>query len=148
MKFSPEEFFRRLAQENASPHEVALGVAVGIFVSFSPFYGFQTLICIGILLLFRNLNRLAVLAGVQASWFYPPMLYLNYLAGRWIVPGSHAAFQLSDFREGDIAGVWELIKELFPLVLAGSIVAGGIAGICAYCAVWSIFRLKRRGVHE
>ena len=44
------------------PHRIALALAVGVFVSCTPFWGFQTILAVLIAMLLR-LNRAATVAG-------------------------------------------------------------------------------------
>ena len=121
-----------LLRSHSSNHEIALGLAVGMFVSFFPIYGPQMLACLVIVLIFRRLNRIAVFIGVQFSWLYPLVVYCDYQVGRLIMPGEHPPISMSDFQGEGFAHVVALVKRLFPLLLAGSLVAGAIAAVLTY----------------
>ncbi len=146
MKRSIKERIRKLLNTNASNREIALGIAVGVFVSFSPLYGLQMLLCLFLVLIFKRLNKVAVFIGVQLSWLYPPMLYLDYLAGRYLMPGNHPSLHIADFGEKGFKQLWELLKQLFPVLLVGSVLVGGIAGVIAYLTVMMLMRRYRREV--
>jgi uncharacterized protein (DUF2062 family) len=172
MKKSIRERARELLLSRASGREIALGFAVGVFFSFSPLYGLQMLLCLIVVLIFRRLNKLAVFLGVQLSWFYPPMLYLDYLAGRHIMPGVCPELDFDYFKRGvvragvmakelilallsaDFTGVdkpefiklWDFIIRLFPVLFVGSLVVGGISAVAAYLiAIRLIRRYRGRG---
>ena len=57
------EQFHKAARSKTSSHEIALGMAVGIFIGFLPFLGFQVLIGILAIFLFR-INKITTLLGV------------------------------------------------------------------------------------
>ena len=146
MKRSLREKLSSLLQTGASNRSIAFGIALGVFVSFSPLYGLQMIICLLLVLAFKRLNRVAVFLGVQLSWLYPPMLYLDYLVGRYMVPGRHLSLSMADFKQGGFAQIWELLKGLFPVLLAGSLVVGAIAGVLAYFFTMMILKRRRGGV--
>lgn len=128
-----------LLSAHSSNHEIALGLAVGVCVSFFPVYGPQIPACLALVLIFRNLNKVAVLLGVQFSWLYPAVVWLDYQAGRLVMPGNHPALSLppmAEIREHGFgflcARLATMVKELFPMMLAGSVLAGTAAGALTY----------------
>ena len=78
---------RVLLEEHHEPKEIALGIAVGVFIGFSPLYGFHTLIAILVSLLMHKANRLAILAGTQVSLpFFAPVIYwAEYKVGKMLL---------------------------------------------------------------
>lgn len=133
-----------LLRGNSSNREIALGLAVGVFVSFFPIYGPQMLACLAIVFVFRGLNKIAVFLGVQFSWLYPIVVYCDYQVGRLIMPGEHPAFLMSDFREKGFSHLVSMVKQLFPLLLAGSLVAGAAAGLLTYAIAMALLARYRR----
>jgi len=128
-----------LLSANSSNHEIALGLAVGVCVSFFPVYGPQIPACLALVLIFKNLNKVAVLLGVQFSWLYPVVVWLDYQAGRLVWPGPHAALSLPSMAEIRARGfgflctrLATMVKELLPMMLAGSVLAGAAAGALTY----------------
>ncbi|MEJ2745203.1 MAG: DUF2062 domain-containing protein [bacterium] len=143
MTSSIRERLSGLLRGNSSNHEIALGLAVGVFVSFFPIYGPQMLACLAIVVIFRRLNKIAVFLGVQFSWLYPLVVYCDYQVGRLIMPGEHPAFQMSDFREKGFSHLLSLVKQLFPLLLAGSLVSGAVAALLTYAIAMGLLRKYR-----
>src|SRR6185295_11742361 len=84
-------FGKRVLRLSGSPHVVAIGFAVGIFVAWSPFFGFHYLICAGLCLLMRG-NILAALASTTLGnpLTLPAMWALCYTVGEMILGGSPA----------------------------------------------------------
>jgi len=143
MTVSMREKLSDLLRSHSSNHEIALGLAVGVSVSFFPIYGPQMLACLVIVLIFRRLNRIAVFLGVQFSWLYPLVVYVDYQVGRLIVPGEHPAIRLSDFQGEGLARVVSLVKQLFPLLLVGSLVAGAAAAVLTYLIATAFLKKYR-----
>lgn len=144
MKRSLREKLGDLVWAGASNRELAFGIAVGVFVSFSPFFGCQMFICLALVLLFKRLNKPAVFLGVQLSWIYPPLLFLDYVAGCLLLPGIAPSLGLSDFRLTGVSQMWDLIKGFFPVLLAGSLLAGAAGGVLAYLVAMVLLKKYRR----
>ena len=72
---TPRQAVARLAAllpHDESPWRVALALAVGVFISFTPFWGFQTLLALFVAWL-AGLNRAVTVAGtwLNLPWFAP-----------------------------------------------------------------------------
>ena len=139
----------RLMHLRASPHEVALGCAVGVFVSITPLLGAQTLIAALLAGFFRANVPTAVLGtffGNPVSW---PIIWTStYAIGLQIIrpDGGLGAVDL----EQNVMLLWTALLErspellnatgalLWPLLLtmlAGSLPLGLLmATICYYIA--------------
>ena len=77
---------RRLLRLRASPHEIALGCAAGVFAAFTPFLGLQMLLAAGLALMLRVNVPAALLgtfAGNPLSW--PAIWTASYVAGAWML---------------------------------------------------------------
>src|SRR5215210_1136622 len=91
---------------NDSPERTAAAFALGVFIGFSPFLGFHTLI--GILLAFvLNLNRVAVLIGVYSNL---PWIIAGYYAFTTMLGAALTRTRLPP-------GFRDRIVELFELSL-------------------------------
>ncbi len=75
-----------LLQLNDTPHDIALGVAVGLFISFTPTFGLHMALVVGLSLLVR-MNRPAALAAVWVNnpVTLIPVFFFNYLVGAWVM---------------------------------------------------------------
>ena len=151
MTGSLRERCRALLAANTSNHAIALGLAVGVCVSFFPVYGPQIPACLALLLIFRSLNKPAVLLGVQFSWLYPAVVWLDYRAGRMLVPGDYSWVvwpTLAEMRRQGFGAVCArlavTVRDLFPMMLAGSVAAGIAASACTYLAARALLNLFRK----
>jgi uncharacterized protein (DUF2062 family) len=71
---------------HATPHEIALGCAAGVFAAFTPFLGLQILLAVALAFVLRVNIPAAVLgtfAGNPLSW--PAIWAASYLTGAWIL---------------------------------------------------------------
>ncbi|MBN1514885.1 MAG: DUF2062 domain-containing protein [Phycisphaerae bacterium] len=81
--------YRRILHADDTPHRIALGVAVGLFVAFTPLLGFQMLIALSLAALIRA-NKTVTIPMV---WITNPVTALPiygscWWLGRWILTGS------------------------------------------------------------
>jgi uncharacterized protein (DUF2062 family) len=143
VKITLRQRFHSLLVTGASNREIARDVAIGVFVSFSPLFGLQMLICLALVVIFKKLNKLAVFLGVQLSWFYPPMLYLDYVAGRALIGVPGAGLCLGDIKTGGVFKLWVVLKEYLPVLFVGSFVVGGIAAFITYTVLLRVLNLRR-----
>jgi len=100
-----KDSIRKLLHIDDTPERTALAFAVGIFLGFSPFLGFHTLVALAIAFLF-GLNRVAILLGVwiNGPWWIVPF----YTVATWV--GMH----VTGFRMD-----WASLKEIFQVGLEG-----------------------------
>ena len=70
------EKIKLLLLEHHEPRDIALGVAIVVYIGCSPFYGFHTLLAVLVAVVMHKPNRLAILAGTQVSLpFLAPLIY-------------------------------------------------------------------------
>ena len=124
-------YWRRLIRLKSPPHNVALGFAIGVFMSFSPFLGFH-LVLSG---LFAWMFRVNIAASLLGNFLgnpvtYPFMWAGVYQAGLMILGGEAADSGHLVFDTG-------MIRTLFLPFLAGSIPVGILAGLIFYFPVKS-----------
>jgi len=135
-----------LLKKNQSPHDIALGVAIGVFICCLPLYGLHTVLVIIIAILVKNANKIAMLIGTSFS--IPPTLpfitWAGYSIGKFIV------------RDNGVAIDWEAIKSLrpslvlpeilkhYPTLFLGSAILGFVSAVFFYYMIFWLLELKRR----
>lgn len=125
--------WHRLVRLNASPHTVALGFAIGVFMSFSPFLGFH----LALSGLFAWLFRVNIAASLLGNFLGNPVTYPFMWAGVYqtgtLILGKTFAGEVTDLTSltFDATGFW----ELFLPFLLGSIPVGILAGLVFYFPV-------------
>jgi uncharacterized protein (DUF2062 family) len=109
-----------------SPWRVALALAVGVFISFTPFWGFQTLLALLVATVGR-LNRAATVAGtwLNLPWFAPFIYAGAVKLGSWIWP--------------DLAGLGGVSAWL----LLGTTALGLAAAALTWLVTYTVMRLQR-----
>jgi len=136
--------FKEILSLDSHPGHISAGFAVGVFISFTPFFGIHTALAILAAFVFR-LNKLTCLTGawVNTPLTVIPVLGISYKLGRVLLGKSphelHLKHELS----------WEYALKLLdrhgaPLLLGTSIL-GFFAAIIAYFLCYGVvtrFRQK------
>ena len=133
---------QKLAGSNDSPKRTAAAFAFGIFLSFSPFLGFQIATGMAVALLLR-LNRAAVLIGLCTNlpWLILPWYSLTTYLGSLIVGqpiGEDFGTRLSTllalpfYRLEFWQRAYDLVAPFFWGFMVGSTLGGIVMGVAAY----------------
>lgn len=146
MKKRIRDYIKQFFLIDDTPHKVAGGAALGIFLGIVPGEGVLTTLVLASL--FR-LNRLAALAGVGVSNMWTTVLVLPPAAffGGWIF-GIDPKALLSDFDRTYHLGLkFFLSKTIFfdlalPLITGFVIVAGAIAAAIYFGLLFFLIRRK------
>lgn len=137
---SPRTVLRYILMLDDTPHSIALGTAIGMFVGLTPTVGIQMLLVVLVAALTRpffQFNRVAALVTVYISnpVTMVPLYWFLYCVGKFFVGGELHRDALEDILRYDgFAQWWETLTTLLvdlglPLLLGTAIVAplGGIA---------------------
>lgn len=152
-------FVTRVLRLKGSAHAIASGAAVGIAISFTPFYGTH-LILAYIACVFLRGNYLAAFITLQAGnpLTFPPIIALNYKVGAWMLGETHAlhtkelaklildsAKEFFTTFEVNTPGFWEAFWTVALGGIPFVILSWGITYILVYPAVkkFQEFRHKR-----
>jgi uncharacterized protein (DUF2062 family) len=137
-------FVYRVLHVDDTPHRIALGLAIGIFVTWTPTIGLQMLLTIALSWLLRA-NKAV---GVPFVWIsnpltVPPIYGPNYLVGCWILGGDYDWHRFWAFAKAVASGGswierfnagWQAMLQIFWPLWLGSIVVGLILGTMTYFA--------------
>jgi len=138
--------FREFIRENVinskdSNGRIAWSVAVGVFVGVMPFWGWQTLVAIGLAWLFR-LNKLitVVASNISIPPMIPVILFASFVAGGLVLGNDLSGMQY----DSGIDFAW--IRQNLVQYLVGSVVFGTVlapvTGITTWLLLW-IFRKRK-----
>lgn len=134
-----KERFKKILSLDSHPRHISLGFAVGVFISFTPFFGLHTPMAIAAAFLFR-LNKLTCVTG---AWLNTPItvipvLGLSYKLGR-IIRGLPPV-------EMKIKGLeWQHLKVYAKSLMIGSSILGFIFAVVAYfLCYWLIVRFRKK----
>ena len=143
----------RLRRLPDPPHRIARGIAVGVFVCFTPFYGFHFILATALVLLLQG----NILASIIATFFGNPLTFpiiaiVSVDMGSWMLglpggmqlPGIITAFSnasvelwanLSAIFTDELTH-WDRLHWFFRMVfmpyLVGGIIPGIVSGTIAY----------------
>ncbi|MBI0176443.1 DUF2062 domain-containing protein [Bartonella apis] len=140
---------KRLLRISATPHQVALGLAIGVLAASSPLFGFHIVLA-GIVTWLLRGNVAAAILGTMLSnpLTFLPIVMLDYKLGHFCFAlfGNVDAIPLAEIRamfEGLSASqAWGILLEAWdtvmkPILFGGLILGlllGSFAYICAYRA--------------
>ena len=155
---SPRTLLRYILMIEDTPHSIALGTAVGMFIGMTPTVGIQMIIVIIFAFLVRPLftfNRMAALITVYISnpVTMVPLYWFDYKVGTLFFEGTstrkdfESVLQYETFSEW-----WDTIVNLFvgigfPLVV-GSLVVATTLGVITYPLMWWLVRSFHGGPPE
>lgn len=142
-------FWQRLVREHATPHEIALGLAAGVFAACTPFLGFQMALA-ALLAVVLRVNVPAALLGTFAgnplSW--PAIWGASYVTGAWVLglTPAEAADHLSGgakalgrtLAEPSHASIGQVAGNLMPVfepLVIGGLMIGSLAAALSYFPV-------------
>jgi uncharacterized protein (DUF2062 family) len=122
------------------PHAVALGLAIGVFISITPTIPFHTVFAVALAVLVKG-SKAAAAIGV---WFANPITipvfyYLSYKAGRLLF-GISASF---DFKTHSLLEILKIDLDVTIALLLGGVVMGILPGIITYFIMLKIIKTMK-----
>lgn len=132
----------RMRQLEGSPHYLALGMAVGVFIAITPIIPLQTIVAIALAFLVRGSKSAAVLGTWLSNPLTIPLVYYaNYQVGCALL-GCQTMVDTIAF--DSFAELMELGLEVTLAMMVGGIVIGGVLGTAAYFITFRGFVILRR----
>lgn len=139
---SPRTLLRSVLALDDSPHAIALGVAIGIFVGLTPSVGIQTVLVLALIFICRPFfyfNGTAAMASTYVSnpLTMAPMYYFWYRLGAWFLPNADADVNFDALLQFEgLAGWWESTSTLavqvgFPMLI-GALLTAPFGAAIAY----------------
>jgi uncharacterized protein (DUF2062 family) len=131
--------FREIMSLDSHPAHIAAGLAVGIFISFTPFFGIHTPMAIAAAFLFR-LNKLTCITGawVNTPFTVVPALVLSHKLGQMLrgLPPMQISFKSLE---------WDDLKAQAASLILGSSILGFAAALVGYAVCyWLVIRFRRK----
>ncbi len=132
-----KDYILRFSKKGLTPHEIALGVAIGIFVAFIPLFGTHTITAIALASVLR-VNTLIVLLGTQISnpLTFPFQLFVSAEIGSLILHGKLLELTFSDEMSA-------LLSHYLLPIIVGGLVLGVVGSGASYVLVKGFFLRKR-----
>ncbi|MBT3202527.1 MAG: DUF2062 domain-containing protein [Phycisphaerales bacterium] len=136
-------FIYRVLHIDDTPHRIALGVGIGMFITWTPTVGFQMLLVLALAWLL-GANKLV---GVPFVWIsnpvtIAPIFYPNYLLGKYVLgsncedPNFTEAITLSGTWLEKVQNWWEVTWRVFWPLWVGSIIIGLVLGVISYGLIY------------
>ncbi|MGD8370455.1 MAG: DUF2062 domain-containing protein [Syntrophobacterales bacterium] len=131
--FSPaywwQEFLRQLKELRGKPHELSLGMAIGVFIAITPTIPFHTVLAVSLAVLLRA-SKLAAALGVWVSnpLTIPIFYYASYRLGRFVLGMDELALP-SDY---SFLAIIKLGGDVTAAMLHGGVLLGILPGVLAY----------------
>ena len=152
---SPGRLVQRVLTLDDTPHSIALGTAIGMFVGLTPTVGIQMMVVLAVAGITQRLfhfNRLAGLITVYVSnpLTIVPLYAAFYYIGTLIVdaPMSPAEFQQrfeQTLNEGWFDPLQFIFAEVAWPMVAGSLLLATVCSLPTYPIVKRLVEVKRRG---
>ncbi|MFC1812622.1 DUF2062 domain-containing protein [Thermodesulfobacteriota bacterium] len=123
------EFIKTFKTLQGDPHYIAVGMAVGIFVSITPTIPFHTVLAIALAFILRGSKPAAAIGVWFCNPITLPLFYMgSYKAGMLILGKSIPLdFEFEHFTE-----LMGLGLEVTIAMITGGVILGVIPGIAAY----------------
>jgi uncharacterized protein len=138
----------KLLDLHDAPQSLAGGVAIGMFIGFTPLFGLKTILCLGLAYLLRC-NPIAAVIAVSlhdiVTPLWPLLLEIEYQIGAWVLGlfGDHVTqprdlkLHLHDFMK------WTTFLGIgFPL-LVGALFLSTPAAFISYWLTYPVFRRRQ-----
>jgi len=146
---SPRTILRTILTLDDTPHSVALGTAIGMFIGMTPTVGIQMILVMVAAYLTRpffSFNRVAALVTVYLSnpLSVVPIYWFDYKVGTWFIAGTATREDFEKILHYDgLAGWWNALCALFVDVGAPLIVGSLIVATVSGCATYPLMRYLR-----
>jgi uncharacterized protein (DUF2062 family) len=133
-----QKAYERFLKIRGKPREIALGMAVGLFVGMTPYMGFQTAIAVFIAALFKW-NKISAAMGVWVSNpLTAPLIYsITYYAGTIVMGG---AAKYTPPEELSLTLIIQMLKkspDIFWVLTVGGVLVGLPLAIAGYYLSYS-----------
>ncbi len=152
---SPRQLLRYVLSLDDSPHQIALGAAIGMFIGLTPTVGVQMAITLAVYYLclpfFRfNCKAAIVMVYISNPLTMVPLYWFDYRVGQ-------ALFGGGDVSRSQFAAIlnyhgwaewWPTIRTLFVdlgwTMIAGSLIVGAVGAAVTYPAMRALLTRFRR----
>ena len=147
-------FVHRVLHVDDTPHRIALGVAIGVFVAWTPTVGFQMPLTVALAWLL-GANKLV---GVAVVWISNPLTFVpiylpNYHVGRWILgsdvppPDFGKVINAAGGWLERVSTWWSVTWHAFLPLWVGGLLVGLTLAVLTYSATYHALVIYRRKVY-
>ena len=134
-----QEFQQQLRELRGKPHEISLGIAIGVFVGMTPTVPFHTVLAVSIALLLRA-SKLAAALGV---WVCNPLTMPLFYYGSYRLGSFALGFpELSLPPDYSFLSMIKLGKHVTVAMLHGGVLLGILPALLAYVLTYTFASSK------
>jgi len=141
IKEKVQTHIRGLLSTQASPHEVALGFAVGTFIEILPLYGLKTILSLLLAARIKQINKVALFSAITIwnSLFLIPIYSLSVKLGNFVFghPGCPVGEEVQQ------SGLSCFMFSFFPGVLLMAAIMAGLMYITLWGGI-TIYQGRKR----
>lgn len=138
-----------------NPHAIAGGVAIGVFMGFTPLFGLKTLLSLGAAYALRC-NPIAAVIAVSlhdvVTPLWPVLLRLEYEIGYWILSHPHQFPPKMEFHHLHVAEMlkWTTFFDIGLPLLVGSLFLSAPSAAFFYALTLAILkrRARNKALHD
>jgi uncharacterized protein len=130
-----------------TPHAIAGGVAIGVFIGFTPLFGVKTLLSLGVAYLLRC-NPIAAVIAVSlhdvVTPLWPVLLRVEYDIGFWLLSHPHhlpPKMEMHHVHLGEMLKWTTFFKVGLPLLI-GSLFLAAPAALIFYVVILEILKAR------
>jgi uncharacterized protein (DUF2062 family) len=138
----------KLIKLKDTPHSIAGGVAIGVFIGFTPLFGVKTLLSLGAAYLLRC-NPIAAVIAVSlhdvATPLLPVLLRIEYDIGFWLLNSPHhfpPKMEMGHIHVSELLK-WTTFFHIGLPLLIGSLFLAAPAGLLFYFVVLNILKARQ-----
>ena len=153
-------YYLRLIRLKGTPHALALGAALGVYVGITPTIPFHTIL----IFILTIATRSSFLAGLITSWLicnpitYLPLYYFSTKIGNFVTPYElnwKSIKELLDVLLSDVTLHERLMafmamgmESVVVLVVGGCILALPFAVACYYCSYFLFVKIREKRIQK
>lgn len=143
------KLWHKVLKGNSSPHEISLGLAIGIFVGFTPLVGVQTILILILIIIIPKINKISVYLSswVMNQFTFVPIYLLDYWTGSFFLR-IERRIEYNEFHniiiEKNINQIINIGKGIFFPMLLGGVIVGIILGGFTYIIFRIFFERKQK----
>ena len=131
LKRGIRQHFHEVMKEHTSPHSIAMGFAIGTLINTLPTPGFNILLGVIAILLYKTINKISVFRAMAILTPFTPLVYvLSYRIGSYLF----GSFPEMEYSLGIIGQLFNLTGRF----LAGNVILAVSLSVLSYFAVRKI----------
>jgi uncharacterized protein (DUF2062 family) len=135
-----KNFYVRLKKLHGDPHYIAMGMAIGVFISVTPTIPFHMLIAIGLAFIFKGSKPAAIIGSWFANPITIPFFYVGSFKVGTLILNKPIPF---DVKFESLSDLMTLGFDATFAMIVGSCVIGILPAIIAYFLTYRVVAAVR-----